>query len=302
MNHLTAAFETVFTMSLTGFWVILAVLLIRPLLARAPKKYSYFLWAAVGFRLCCPVSLRSAFSLLRFAPGLETAAPAASPAPALVTRLTPELPPMFLPPVMPQNSVDPLQLLTMGAAVLWVIGMAAVLGYGLWGMLRVRRQTATATRLRGNVWQSEGIGSPFLLGVVRPKIFLPYGLSPETLRYVLAHERYHLRRRDPLVKALAFVMLALHWFNPLCWVAFWLMDRDMEMSCDEYVLAALGRKKEYSTTLLSFAANRRFPLGTPLAFGEHSVKRRIRNALHWHRPKALVTVLCAGSPILIHWF
>ena len=292
MNALTSLFQTVFSMSVTGAWVILAVLVIRALLNRAPKKYRYLLWAAAGFRLCCPVSLRSAFSLLRFAPGMETAAPVLPETPGMLTRLTPAMPPAMLPPAAPQNSADPIQILTAIAAIVWVIGMAAVLSYGLWGSWKVHRQTATATRMEGNVWQAENIGSPFILGLIHPKIFIPYRLSPEALGYVLAHERYHLRRGDPIVKAFAFLLLSVHWFNPLCWVAFWLMDRDMEMSCDEHVLATLGSRKAYSTTLLSFAANRRFPLGTPLAFGEHSVRRRIRNALHWRRPKAAVTVVC----------
>ncbi len=293
-------FLKILNMSLTASWVIAVVLVIRALLAGAPKKYRYALWSVVGFRLCCPFSLSAAFSLLRFAPRMQSVPAAAAPAQtaqtaSLVTRFVPELTTSALPAAAPQVSADPIHIWITAGTAIWCIGMAAVAIYSLLSYGLMQHKLATATRLRGNIWQSEQVRSPFILGIVRPKIYIPYGLEPNALRYVLTHERCHLARRDHLVKVLAFVLLALHWFNPLCWVAFWLMDRDMEMSCDEKVLERLGGgRKTYSTTLLSFAANRRFPIGTPLAFGENSVKSRIRNALSWRKPRFYVTLTATG--------
>lgn len=307
-------FLSVLNMSATASVVIAAVLLVRALLKKAPKKYSYLLWAVVGFRLCCPVSLSSALSLFNVMPSapVQSAGPgstmqyipdsialAAQPHADPGTAQLSEAVSRSLPAAAPQVSANPMQIWIALGTVIWCAGMAALLVYSIAGVWKLRRRVAAATRLEGNVWQSEHVSSPFILGVFSPKIYLPYHLSEQERQYVLQHERYHLKRRDYFVKLFAFALLTVHWFNPLCYLAFILMSRDMEMSCDEAVLAGEdGIKAAYSTTLLSFAANRRFPSASPLAFGESGVKSRIKNALAWKAPKVWVApaafLLCAA--------
>ena len=317
---MTDVFLQVLNMSLTASYVIAVVLLLRLLLRRLPKQISYLLWSAVAFRLCCPISWQSVFSLFSLTPltGASTLTqvggaaslnhfPAAlSPAPGQTVTGAAQAGETITGPILPEiqpgvgsagaavPQADPLQLVLTIAAVIWCVGMAALLIYSVVCYLQMKRHMRTAVLLRENIYQSEYIRSPFLLGLIRPKIYIPYGLDENTLRYVLAHERYHIRRRDYLVKPFAFLLLTVHWFNPLCWLAFYLMSRDMEMSCDEKVLGAQGNSVQaYSTALLSFALPRRFPAPSPLAFGEAGVKSRIKNVLHWKKPRLWVTLAAA---------
>lgn len=303
-------FLTVLNMSITGSYVILFILLARLLLKKAPKKYSYALWAVAGFRLCCPVSFRSVFSLFSLAP-FDMAA--AQPAVGGLTYLPPDIGTRPAPqistgipaanavinPVLPDVTAytSPLAELQTVATALWLAGMIALAGYALWSWLRLRRSLDTATRLEEEIWQSETVRSPFILGLLRPRIYIPYGLEPAALDCILAHERYHLRCRDHLVRPFAFALVTLHWFNPLCWLAYILMSRDMELRCDEAVLAGRTDKTAYSTLLLSFAANRRMTLA-PLAFGETGVKQRIKNALKWKKPARGLALLALVGCIL----
>ena len=284
------------------------MLLLRLLLKKAPRRYSYALWSAAAFRLCCPVSFSAKFSLfgllnltqrgaaLNFVP--ENLGMMAQP--EVHTGLTAVNAVLrdSLPAATPAGSVNPMQVIIFGASVIWLAGAAALAAYGLVSYLLLRRRLRTATRLEGNVFACETVRSPFVLGVLRPRIYLPYGLDGESRAFVLAHERYHLKRRDPLVRLFAFCLLALHWFNPLVWIAFFCMSRDMETSCDEKVLEN-GGAKAYSLCLLSVASGRRFPAPGPLAFGETGVKGRIRHALAWKKPRrwavAAAIVLCAAT-------
>ena len=301
-------FPRVLNMSLTGSVVILAVLAIRFLLRKAPKKWSYLLWLVVAFRLVCPVSLTAPISLLGAVDAPATAGGTIEYIPrAAVQPQTPAVSPavsdpgISLPaasaPATSLVSPAPVSVMDILAAV-WLVGVALLLIYSVVSYLRLRRRLSTAILLRDNLWQSDRVQSPFILGLFRPRIYIPFGLDEATTTCVLAHERCHLKRGDHIIKPLAFLLLILHWFNPLCWLAFHLMGRDMEMSCDEQVLARPGSdRKVYTTALLSFAANRRFPAPSPLAFGEGEVRPRITNALNWTRPKvwvsAAVGVLCA---------
>lgn len=299
-------FLKVLNMSITASYVILAVMVLRLLLGKAPKKYSYLLWSVVGFRLCCPVSFRSVFSLFNLKPFDMTAAQSEGGltyvpeniglmAQPQVTTGIPVMNAVIsdsLPAATPAASVNPMQVVIFVAAALWCAGMAVLLAYALVSYIRLKGRMDTAVRLEGNVWQSEKVRSPFILGFVKPKIYIPYGLDENTLRYVLTHEGYHLKRLDHIVKPAAFVLLVLHWFNPLCWLAFYLMGKDMEMSCDEKVLSGEENiRKAYSLSLLSFAANRRFPSPSPLAFGETGVKSRVKNVLSWKKPALWVTII-----------
>ena len=310
-GQLDDLFLTVLNMSVTGALVICVVLLLRLALRRAPKQYSYWLWSAAGFRLLCPVSWRSVLSIFSLAPAssvavetLDSAAPVSSMAsiPAdigmmaqpKVTLPVPQLSEAVnrvLPAADPFSSVNPVQLMVYIGALVWLAGAAAMLIWGAVSYVRLARRLRTAVRMSDGVWQSETVGSPFLLGFLRPRIYLPYGLEGARLDYVLAHERFHIARRDYLVKLLAFLLLCVHWFNPLVWLAFSRMGRDMEMRCDEAVLGrTAAKRRDYSETLLSFAAGGRFPSPGPLAFGESGVKARIRNALKWRKPRTWVTV------------
>lgn len=311
-----AVFLKLLNMSITAGYVIVAILLVRLLLRKAPKKYSYLLWSAAAFRLCCPVSFSSVFSLFRLklfdmSSAQQTGGASLQYVPGqIVSMAQPEvnvgIPAASavinsaLPTAEQATSISTLQSLTFLASCLWIIGVFALLIWAAVSYVHLRFKMDTAVLLEGNVYQSEQVRSPFILGFVRPKICIPFGLDEDALRYVLAHERCHLRRLDHLVKPFAFLLLAVHWFNPLCWLAFYLMGKDMEMSCDEKVLSDKDNVcTDYSTVLLSFAANRRFPSPSPLAFGESGVKSRIKNALKWKKPKVwvtlLATILCVAA-------
>ena len=306
--------ETVFlkilNMSLSAALVIVVVLLARLLLRRAPGKWRYLLWIVVAFRLVCPVSVSAPFSILRLTaqPAVpQTAAGSseiayipqdigmmAQPRVYVGTPFVSEVISQSLPAPTPMDSANPLQIWIALGTVLWCAGMAALLLYGIISYVNLRRRLRGAVRVEDGVRETDAVRAPFILGLFRPVIYLPVGLEGETLRYVLAHERFHIRRGDHAVKLLAFLLLTVHWFNPLVWLAFALLCRDMEMRCDEAVLSGeSGVTKPYSMALLSFATARRCPSPSPLCFGETDVKERIKNVLRWKKPKAWATVLAA---------
>lgn len=304
MNLLTALFSTVLRMSLTGCFVIAVVLVARLCLKRAPRIFSYCLWAVVLFRLCCPISFESAFSLIPSLPAQRSIS-AVAPTPSAID--PPTIPPATSPsapvkaptsepadlPAVAQANPTPLEILSL----IWLSGAGIFLAGGLASSLRLRQKLKGARQREGNLYEAAGFSTPFVFGLIRPKIYLPSGLSPEEERYILLHEQTHIRRRDYLAKALAFLVLCLHWFNPLCWLAFQLMSADMEMSCDERVIRELGSeiKREYSASLLSLAAGRRlWPTG-PLAFGEGGVKARIQNVLRCRRPALWILLLAVAA-------
>ncbi len=323
---LISIFLKVLNMSMTASYIILAVIIARLLLRRAPKKYSYALWAVALFRLVCPVSFKSVISIFALRPfAFPVKDMAVSSQTAEIVHIPDNIGMMTqpeiqtglpavdvvvnesLPAATPMVSANPMQIWEFIGMLLWVAGIIILLVISLISLWRLCRRLRTATVLEGNVWQSESVHSPFIIGLFRPKIYIPYGLTEPALGYVLAHERAHIRRLDHVVRTLAYLVLCLHWFNPLVWLAFYLMGRDMELSCDEKVLERMGDKAEYSETLLSFASPRRFPTPTPLAFGESSVATRIKNALKWRRPRLWVSIIalvlclavitaCAANP------
>lgn len=284
-------------MSLTASVVILFVLLLRLLLRQAPKRWSYLLWLAPFFRLLCPFSLSGSVSLLGM---LEAPVQQHTPMVSAVTYL-PAV--SVAPPFQTVQMPSPASGLSGGelAVLLYLTGLSAILAYSLWSGLRLRRLLQTAVPWRPRVFLADHLESPFVLGLFRPKIYLPSDLPEANRRLILLHERHHIQRWDHLLKALAFLALAVHWFNPLVWMAFFLMGKDMEMSCDEAVLSKLSTdaRAEYSTALLSLATGRPIIAGTPLAFGEGDAKSRIKNVLKWKRPQAWITVfagsLCVGA-------
>lgn len=309
-------FPTLLNMSLTAGIVILCVMAARLALKRAPKVFSYALWAVVLFRLLCPVSLPSGISLLG---ALDAPARQASPVVSTVTYVQPRQPAEFQPqteqlPVEPQTSasdpvapVSPEQQATPAvdwsavAAWAWLAGVLGMAGYSIFALLRLRSRLVGSLRLRDNIYLADHISTPFVLGLVRPKIYLPSTLTEGEMGYIIRHEQYHIRHGDHVVKVLAFAALCLHWFNPLVWVAFILAGKDMEMRCDEAVVRQLGErvKADYSASLLALATGRLTIAGTPLAFGEGDPKGRIRNLLRWKRPRVWLSLVAGVACVAV---
>ena len=276
--------------SLAAGILILAVVLVRLVFKKAPRWLLCALWALAAVRLVCPVSIESVLSLI---PSAEPVQPeiivSAQPAitsgiPAVDAIVNPPLAAAFTP--SPAQSANPLQIWTFVAACVWLAGIAALLLYAAVSALRLRLRVRTAVRLEGKVYQSEFVSSPFILGVIRPRIYLPFGLEAGAQAMVLAHERAHLRRGDQLWKPLGYLILAAYWFNPLCWLAYILFCRDIEAACDEKVVRELGEgcKAAYSRALLACSVPRKLITACPLAFGETGVKSRIKSVLNYKKP------------------
>ncbi len=301
------AFTYIVNMSITGSYIILAVLIARLLLKKAPKKISYLLWIAPFFRLVCPFTLQSAFSFFNlsifnkdvYANTIHEYIPLSYDwdyTPEFATGITQEqsvIPSTFEAfTSSPENSANPLQVYIFIFACIWILGITAMLIYAAVTFLKTKKLLRTAVKLDGNVFESENIKSPFVIGIFRPKIYLPYSLSENEKAYIILHEKTHIKNLDHFSKIFAFLVLTVHWFNPLCYLAFTLMSRDMEMACDEAVLKHNeNMRKDYSSSLLSFASGKRLPSPSPLCFGESGVKQRIKNALSWKKPKKLIVAL-----------
>jgi beta-lactamase regulating signal transducer with metallopeptidase domain len=306
-------FPQILSMTLTASLVIVLVLVARLALRRVPKIFSYALWAVVLFRLVCPVSFSSPFSLVpggsgsavsgwgddyvgqtmlyeNFRPEYQTAVDhgiAPIPAQGDSGSYVVTAPDGISPPATVASTVWPV----LGG--IWLAGIAGMLAYSVISLLRLRRRLVGAVRLRDNIWLADHIATPFVLGVLRPRIYLPSALPLEERSYIILHEQTHIRRGDHLVKILAFLVLCVHWFNPLVWAAFLFSMRDMEMCCDERVLRELGEKVrgDYSASLLRLATGRRIIAGTPLAFGEGDTRDRVQNVLRYKKPAAWVVVI-----------
>lgn len=290
-------------MSITASYIILYVIITRLALCKVPKIYSYALWSVVLFRLLCPISFSSKWNILQMISnhdGSTKYIPSnigfmANPQVNTGISVVDSSINASLPAATPYASVNPMQLLQFELTYLWFLGVLILLIYGLMSFLQLKVSLRTALRLKHNIYESDQLTSPFVLGFFKPRIYLPVGLSEKEKRYIIEHEQTHIRRFDPLIKLVAFFTLSIHWFNPLVWISFIWMTKDMEMSCDEYVIKKLGidSKKEYSTTLLSLATKNSQFMTVPLAFGESTIKTRIQNILHYRSPKLWITVLIA---------
>ncbi len=291
-----AVFLELLNRSLAASWLVLAVLLLRPLTRKAPKNLRCLLWALAALRLLLPARLKSPLSLLPSAAPI-TVAPGAAPRvqsgfAAVDAAINPALAGSLAP--TPAASADPAQIWLHIGALLWLIGLALMLCYTLVSFVLLRRRVADAVLFHDNIYLSDKIDSPFVLGLVFPRIYLPFGLPEDNMALVLAHEQGHLTRHDHWWKPLGFALLAITWFNPLAWIAYVLFCRDIELACDEHVLSVLGpeARKPYSRALLDCSVSRRRIAACPLAFGESDAKGRIRNVLSWKKPT--VWVLLAG--------
>lgn len=293
--------ETVFlhllNMSITAGWIALAVLILRLFLKKAPRWITVLLWGLVGLRLLLPISIESVLSLI---PSAETVPP------EIIYAQEPQIHsgvdvfnntvnPVISESLAPEAgaSVNPVQIILFIATIVWLVGLAGMLIYTIISYLRLRRKVKISMSIDKNIYICDEINTPFILGVIRPKIYLPSTLTSPEQDYVLSHEKAHLKRRDHLIKPLGFLLLSVYWFNPLLWIAYTLLCRDIEIACDEKVIRDMNTedRKEYSTALLNCSIPRRMIAACPLAFGEVSVKQRIKGVLNYKKPAFWISIV-----------
>ena len=302
MNEL---FLKIINMSISASWLILAVLILRLVLKKAPKWVNVLLWGIVAVRLICPLSFESALSLI---PSSETIPldieMAAKPTidsgvPAINSVVNPVLS-SFAPPQHVLTSANPLQIWIPILNIIWLIGVGALLLYTAVSYWRLCRKVDTAVRYKGNIFQSENVSSPFVLGIIKPRIYLPFNMNGQDLEHVVAHEQAHIRRKDHWWKPLGFLLLTIHWFNPLMWLAYVLLCRDIELACDEKVIKELGNEQraDYMQALVACSVNRRMIAACPLAFGEVGVKERVKSVMNYKKPAfwviIIAVIICVG--------
>lgn len=292
-------------LSISASWLILAVLVLRVVLKKAPKWVMPLLWGVVALRLVCLFSIESALSLIPSAETIPSEIVTETREPVLYEQATLDI---VTNPTLPSAAEVPVGVSRQQAqvdfniySVLWLAGMAALLVHALVSAGKLKRKLATAILLRDNIYESEFVDSPFVFGVVKPNIYLPMHMDEETAAYVIAHERAHLARRDHWWKVLGYLVLALHWFNPLVWVAYILFCRDIELACDEKVVKGLdgAARADYSQALLSCAAPGRAVAACPLAFGEGNIKTRVKSALHYKKPAFWVAAAAVLAVVIM---
>ena len=290
-------FLKIINMNISASWLVLAVLILRLVLRKAPKWSRVLLWGIVAVRLLFPFSIESALSLIPSAQTIrpqivtEVAPTIHSGIPAINSTVNPVISQSFAPAA--DASVTPLQIWIPVLAVVWMIGVCGLLAYTAVTYLRLRRKIATAVLLRDNIYQSEAVVSPFVLGVFRAKVYLPFQMDGKDMEHVIAHELAHIRRRDHWWKPLGFLLLSIHWFNPLMWFSYVLLCRDIELACDEKVIRELGNEEraDYSEALLNCSISRRRIAACPIAFGEVGVKARVRSVLRYRKPAFWIVLL-----------
>ncbi len=293
-------FLQLLNMSICAGWLILAVIVLRQILRRAPKWIRCVLWAFVAVRLICPFSLQSMFSLIPSTRTLSYDDMAYTSAPeihsgvaAIDNTLNPVIRQSFAPD--PAASINPLHVWTAVAGVVWLIGLLLLTCYALLSYIRLRILISESICLRQNIYLCGNVCSPFILGVLRPAIYLPAGLGEDAMQYILAHEQAHITRRDHWWKLLGFFLLCVYWFHPLVWAAYILLCRDIELACDEKAVKNwnLIKKKAYSHALVSCSTQRKAILSCPLAFGEIGVKERVKAILNYKKPALWVVTVSA---------
>jgi len=303
---MAAVFLKLLNLSISASWLVLAVLVLRLVSKRSPKWMNVLLWGMVALRLMLPFSIESALSLI---PSAETLSPEVvqfDPAPTITSgvelidnAVNPSLSESFA--AAPLASVNLLYVWTYLAGWVWLIGLAAMLLYALVSYLRLRRRVSASIPLRENIYVCDEVASPFILGILRPRIYLPSALDEAQRGSVLSHERAHLARRDHWWKPLGFALLAVYWFNPLLWLAYTLLCRDIELACDERVLCGMdaGQVKDYSSALLACSVPRRMLAACPLAFGEVGVGARVKNALRYKKPAFWVVAASVAVCVVV---
>lgn len=296
-------FLQILNMSFTASFVIILILIARLLLKSSPKILSYALWGVVLFRLICPFSFESMFSFLPAKTNPISQDIVYAPIPTIDTGIPAinHTVNQLLPAATPAASVNPLQIWVFIGSAVWLMGMFVLLIYSIFSLVKLQKRLKNAVHEKDNIYLAEHLDTPFVMGIILPKIYLPASLTEGEKRYILLHEQMHIRRFDHVVKIVSFFVLCLHWFNPLVWIAFFISGKDMEMSCDEAVIKQLGSdvKKEYSSSLLTLATGKRIIGGSPLAFGEGDTKGRIKNVLNYRKPAFWMVVVAVVAAIII---
>jgi len=302
---MTAVFLKLLNMSINASWIVLAVMLIRSLFKRSPKTLLCSLWTIVGIRLVCPVSFESVLSLI---PSKETVPPEIVYAPELGVSsgfdfvdnaVNPMISQNFAPTV--ESSVNSIQIILFVMSVVWITGVAMMFGYATVSYLMLKRRVRTFLPCGAGVRECEGISSPFILGLFSPFIYIPIGIGEKERECILAHERAHIKRRDHWWKPLGYVLLSVYWFNPIMWIGYILLCRDIELACDEKVIKDMGAedKKTYTSVLLDFSVSRAVITACPLAFGEVGVKGRVKNVLSYKKPALWIVVcVCVAAAVI----
>ena len=293
--------------SIAASWIVIAVLVLRLCLKKTPKWVNVLLWGIVAVRLIFPFSIESALSLI---PSAETVSPSImmeqtpsvqTGVPALDQVINPVIDHSLSP--APGASANPLQIWIPVLTVIWLLGVAALFLYSAVSYRRLRRRVCEAVILRDTIYQSENVCSPFVLGIIRPKIYLPYHMDKREMDHVIAHEQTHIRRRDHWWKPLGFLLLTVHWFNPLLWLGYILLCRDIELACDEKVIREMGseQRADYTQALVSCSVSRRSIAACPLAFGEVGIKERVKSVMNYKKPAFWIVlasvVVCAVAAV-----
>ncbi len=296
MNEL---FLKIINMSISSSWLVMAVLILRLVLKKAPKWINVLLWGIVAVRLICPFSFESALSLI---PSAETFPEKVISGPSfdVQTGITPVdnrindyLGDRYFEGVtVPANSGNNIMTIL---SIVWTIGILLLVAYTVISYWRLHREIDTAVRYKDNIFQSENVSSPFVLGLIKPRIYLPFNMNGQDLEHVVAHEQAHIRRKDHWWKPLGFLMLTIHWFNPFMWLSYVLLCRDIELACDEKVIRELGNKQraDYTQALVACSVNRRTIAACPLAFGEAGVKERVKSVMNYKKPAFWIVILAA---------
>ena len=304
MNEL---FLKIINMSISASWLVLAVLILRFVLKKAPKWINVLLWGIVAIRLICPFSFESTLSLIPSAEtiplniGMDSTPTINSGISAINNAVNPIISQSNTP--MAGASVNLLQITIGIYEYIWIFGMIALALYTAISYWRLRRKVDTAVRYKDNIFQSENVSFPFVLGIIKPRIYLPFKMNGQYLEYVVAHEQAHICRKDHWWKPLGFLLLMIHWFNPLMWLAYVLLCRDIELACDEKVIKELGNEQrgDYTQALVACSVNRRMIAACPLAFGEVSVKERVKSVMNYKKPAFWVIIIsvivCVGVAV-----
>ena len=299
-----------FNVSITAGYMILAVLLLRVLLNKAPKRIRTVLWAFVGIRLVLPFSVESVFSLI---PSKETissfavnysAAPSISSGISVIDNTVNNVIGGVLSPE-PGASVNPLRVIAEIAGISWAVGFALMLLYAAVSIIKIKHRVREAVTVKDNIRACDYVESPFIFGIFKPKIYIPSDIDIDAANLIISHEKAHIKRGDHFWKPFGFLLLCVYWFNPLCWLAYILLCRDIELACDEKVVGQLDRgdRADYSEALLRFASPARSVTACPVAFGEVGVKERVKAVLNYKKPSfwivAVSVVLCAATAVCL---
>ena len=302
---MSTVFLKVLNLSINATWIILAVILVRLLLKKAPKWITCVLWALVAVRLIVPFSIESVLSLI---PSTEVipaditmeARPEVNTGVTVINNaVNPVITDTFAPQV--GDSVNPLQIVVAVASVVWLVGIAGMLSYMLISYLVLRKKVRASVPVGKRIMACDEVKTPFILGIFRPIIYVPSSIGEETLKMVMAHEMAHIKRKDNWWKPLGFLLLSIYWFNPACWVAYILLSRDIEAACDEKVIRNKDKKymAEYSQALLDLSVPRKSVAACPLAFGETGVKGRVKGVLNYKKPAFWIIIVAVVATVIV---